>query len=106
MILFLNFRGRLTWSFRLSRFLGMSGMGLLPQVPFHPEVNSQNDGDDGYGANHQNRKQNLHHHGISGYQNGGKANAFFSPPKCAFTRTKSFPQAGPQWPRSPSRFCD
>lgn len=102
--LLLNSRGRLALPFRRPRFRSMSGMSLPPQMPFHPEVNSQNDGDDGYGANHQNRKQNLHHHGNSGYQNGGKAHAFFTPPKCAFTRTKFFPQRGALEPRPPNWF--
>ena len=39
-------------------------------MPLHPKVNRQNHGDDGGGAEHQNRKQNLHHHRDSGYQNG------------------------------------
>jgi hypothetical protein len=38
-------------------------------MPLHPKVNRQNHGDDGGGAKHQNRKQNLHHHRDSGYQN-------------------------------------
>jgi hypothetical protein len=71
-------------------------MRLLAQVPLHPEVNSQNDGDDGYGANHQNRKQNLHHHGSSGYQNGVTGNVIFLRPKCAFTRTRFVPGPMPQ----------
>ncbi len=98
MILFLllNFRGRLALPLCLVRFRRGSGMGLLAQVPLHPEVNSQNDGDDGCSAKHQNRKQNLHHHGNSGYQNAGRTIAFFAPPKRAFTRTTFVPH----------RYCD
>jgi hypothetical protein len=32
-------------------------------------MDCHNDGNDGYGAEHQNRKQNLDHHRVSGYQN-------------------------------------
>ena len=56
-------------------------MSLLAQMPFHPKVNRQDDGDNGHGAYHQNRKQNLHHHGDSGYQNGVAENVISIPPK-------------------------
>src|SRR5215471_5538269 len=93
LVLLFRFRGKLAWPCWRRRFRRMSRMGLLAQMPFHPEMNSQNDGDDGHGANHQNRKQNLHHHGISGYQNGVPGTVIFIPPKRAFTRTRFVPYA-------------
>jgi hypothetical protein len=45
---------------------------MLAKMPLHPEVNRQNHGDDGGGAKHQNRKQNLHHHRDSAYQNNAR----------------------------------
>jgi hypothetical protein len=85
---------------RLVRFRCRGGMGLLAQMSLHPEVNSQNDGDDGYGAKHQNRKQNLHHHGNSGYQNGVSANAFFARRKAPLPERHSL-QPMPQSPLAP-----
>jgi hypothetical protein len=53
-------------------FLGQFRYGIggrfLAKVLFHPEMDRHNDGNDGNGAEHQNRKQNLNHHRDSGYQ--------------------------------------
>jgi hypothetical protein len=88
-VLLVNFRGELRSCLLPIRHAGggRRGGGLPAQVPLHPEVNRKNYGDDGCCAEHQYRKQNLHHHRNLGYQNGGRAQAIFTLPKCAFTRT-------------------
>ncbi len=43
----------------------------------HPEMDCHNHSNDGKGAQHQNRKQNLDHHRDSGYQNRQKGKADF-----------------------------
>jgi hypothetical protein len=48
---------------------GGTDRGLLAKVPLYAEVNRQNHGDNGYGAQHQNRKENFNYHRKSGYQN-------------------------------------
>ena len=103
-LLVLKSRGTLVLPLIRTRFRGRSGLRLLAQMPLHPEVNSQNDGDDGCGAKHQNRKQNLHHHGISGYQNGGKRNAFFHPTGVRGYQNEICFQAGTR--ESPFRVLD
>lgn len=73
MILFgvLSLRGKISFSlpFALHQFRCRIGRGLLAQVLLHPEMDRHNHGNNGYGAEHQNRKQNLDHHRDSGYQN-------------------------------------
>jgi hypothetical protein len=51
------------------QFWSRIGGWFLAKVLFHPEMDRHNDGNDGNGAEHQNRKQNLNHHRDSGYQN-------------------------------------
>ncbi len=87
----------------LLRFLGGRSFGLLSRTGFnrfggrrrfsaqmllHPEVDRQNHGDDGYGAQHQNRKQNLDHHRDSGYQNEQGRTRFSRSKPSRFTRMK------------------
>ena len=45
------------------------GRRLLAKMLLYPEMDRRHYGNDGYGAEHQNRKQNLNHHRDSGYQN-------------------------------------
>jgi hypothetical protein len=45
-------------------------------MPLDAEVNRQNDGDNGCGAQHQNRKENFDYHRESGYQNEGSRTQF------------------------------
>jgi hypothetical protein len=60
--------------FAASQFRCRIRRGLLAKVLLHPEVDRHNHSDYGKGAEHQYRKQNLHHHRISGYQNRGSGN--------------------------------
>jgi hypothetical protein len=54
--------------FILVQFRYRIGRRFLAKMLFHPEMDRHNDGNDGNGAEHQNRKQNLNHHRSSGYQ--------------------------------------
>ena len=54
--------------FLLGQFRYGIGGRFLAKVLFHPKMDRHNDRNDGNGAEHQNRKQNLNHHRDSGYQ--------------------------------------
>ena len=56
-------------------------------MPLNPKVNRQHHGDNGYGAQHQNRKENPDDHRDLGYQKG-------SAPLCNTTRCVV---PGPNW---------
>jgi hypothetical protein len=56
---------------------GRADRGLLAKVPLYAEVNRQNHGDNGCGAQHQNRKENFNYHRKSGYQNEGRLGSIF-----------------------------
>ncbi len=71
------------------RFRCAARLGLVAKMPLHPKVNRQNHGDDGGGAEHQNRKQNLHHHRDSGYQNGTAQDLFSRAFPATITEMKS-----------------
>ncbi len=47
-------------------------------MPLYAEVNRQNHGDNGYSAEHQNRKENFDYHRASAYQNDEKAELIFA----------------------------
>jgi hypothetical protein len=74
-----NRQGRLSLdsSFGLHCFRCRIDWWLLAKVLLHPEMDCHNDGNNGYGAEHQNRKQNLDHHRVSGYQNRHSAKLIF-----------------------------
>ena len=58
-------------------------------MPLNPKVNRQHHGDNGYGAQHQNREENPDDHRDLGYQKG-------SAPLCNTTRCIVL---GPNWNR-------
>jgi len=73
------------------RYGSGTGSWLPAKMPFHPEVNRQDHGDDGGGAEHQNRKQNLHHHRDSGYQNAKERYPFSTARNVTITGMKNVP---------------
>ena len=60
--------------FGLHQFRCGIGRWLFAKMLLHPEMDRHNYSNDGYGAEHQNRKQNLDHHRESGYQNRQREN--------------------------------
>jgi hypothetical protein len=46
------------------------GCRLLAKVPLDAEMYRQNDGDNGHGAEHQDREENFNYHRDLGYQKG------------------------------------
>lgn len=62
-------RDRLLDPDNLSRRIGR---GLLAKVPLDAEMYRQNHGDNGHGAQHQDREENFNYHRDLGYQKVGR----------------------------------